>query len=65
MKILHINCNYILSSLHQCLIEKLNAAGFSNDVFVATYDKKREQLRKAKSKTEIATILTKEIGEDL
>lgn len=41
MKILHINCNYILSSLHQCLIEKLNAAGFSNDVFVATYDKKR------------------------
>ena len=41
MKILHINCNYILSSLHQCLIEKLNVAGFSNDVFVATYDKKR------------------------
>ena len=38
---MHINCNYILSSLHQCLIEKLNAAGFSNDVFVATYDKKR------------------------
>lgn len=41
MKILHINCNYILSSLHQCLIEKLNGAGFSNDVFVATYDKNR------------------------
>ena len=41
MRILHINCNYILSLLHQCLIERLNDAGFSNDVFVATYDKTR------------------------
>lgn len=41
MRILHINCNYILSSLHQCLIERLNNEGVENDVFVATYDKKR------------------------
>lgn len=30
-----------MSSLHSCLIEKLNAAGVLNDVFVATYDMKR------------------------
>lgn len=39
MRILHINCNYIGTTLHQLMIEKLNNYGFINDVFVPTYDK--------------------------
>lgn len=47
MKILHINCNYILSNLHQCLVERLKNARIDNDVFVATYDKKRSIIKPA------------------
>lgn len=40
MRVLHINCNYIGSTLHQLMIEHLDAIGYSNQVFVPTYDKK-------------------------
>lgn len=39
MRVLHINCNYIGTTLHQLMIEKLDALGIENEVFVATYDK--------------------------
>lgn len=39
MRILHINCNYIGTTLHQIMIEKLDALGIENEVFVPTYDK--------------------------
>lgn len=39
MRILHINCNYIGTTLHQLMIEHLDALGFDNLVFVPTYDK--------------------------
>lgn len=38
-KILHINCNYIGTTLHQIMIEKLEELGYKNKVFVPTYDK--------------------------
>ena len=40
MRILHINCNYIGSTLHQLMIENLEILGYKNQVFVPTYDKK-------------------------
>lgn len=39
MRILHINCNYIGTTLHQLMIEQLDALGYDNEVFVPTYDK--------------------------
>lgn len=39
-KILHINCNYIGTTLHQIMIEKLEGLGYKNKVFVPTYDKR-------------------------
>lgn len=39
MRILHINCNYIGTALHQLMIEKLDALGVENEVFVPTYDR--------------------------
>lgn len=41
MRILHINCNYILSNLHQTMIENLNEQDIQSDVFVPTYDVNR------------------------
>lgn len=41
MRILHINCNYILSNLHQTMIENLNKQDIQSDVFVPTYDVNR------------------------
>lgn len=39
-RILHINSNYTYTSLHQCMIEKLDATdGIENDIFVPMYDK--------------------------
>lgn len=40
MRILHINCNYVGTTLHQRMIEALDALGYRNQVFVPTYDKK-------------------------
>lgn len=39
MRVLHINCNYIGTALHQLLIEKLDERGCENSVFAPTYDK--------------------------
>ena len=39
MKVLHINCNYIGTTLHQLMIEELESLGVENEVFVPTYDK--------------------------
>lgn len=39
MRILHINCNYIGTTLHQLMIEHLDLLGYENHVFVPTYDK--------------------------
>ncbi len=39
MRALHINCNYIGTTLHQLMIEKLDQLGIENQVFVPTYDK--------------------------
>ncbi len=38
MKVLHINCNYIGTTLHQLMIEELDRQGIENDVFVPTYN---------------------------
>lgn len=39
MRVLHINCNYLGSALHQTMIEHLDKRGVENWVFVPTYDK--------------------------
>lgn len=39
MRVLHINCNYIGTTLHQKMIEHLDNMGIINKVFVPTYDK--------------------------
>lgn len=39
MKVLHINNNYIETSLHQTMIEGLDKVGIENIVFASTYDK--------------------------
>lgn len=39
MRILHINCNYIGTTLHQLMIENLEELGCQNQVFVPTYKK--------------------------
>lgn len=40
MKILHINGNYLFTSLHQFMIESLGRYGYENRVFVPMYDKR-------------------------
>ncbi len=45
MRILHINCNYIGSALHQKMIESLDALGYESTVFVPTYDKDLSVIR--------------------
>ena len=39
MRVLHINCNYIGSTLHQLMVENLDELGYDNRVFVPTHDK--------------------------
>lgn len=39
MRVLHINCNYIGTTLHQTMVEELSRQGIENEVFVPTYDK--------------------------
>lgn len=45
MQVLHINCNYIGTALHQSMIENLDARGIENSVFVPTYDRKLSAIR--------------------
>ena len=44
LRLLHININYIVSALHQTMIEHLNKLNIDNQVFVPTYDKNRSIL---------------------
>lgn len=39
MRVLHINCNYIGTTLHQLMVENLERLGYDNSVFVPTYNK--------------------------
>lgn len=39
MRVLHINCNYIGTTLHQLMVDALTKAGIENEVFVPTYDR--------------------------
>lgn len=39
MRILHINCNYTGTALHQLMVENLSTLGYENRVFVPTFDK--------------------------
>lgn len=38
MRILHINCNYLGTTLHQCMVEHLEKLGVDNTIYVPTYD---------------------------
>ena len=38
LKVLHINCNYLCTTLHQLMVEKLDSLGIENTVFVPIYD---------------------------
>lgn len=38
MKVFHINCNYLGTTLHQIMVEKLDSIGVENSVFVPTFD---------------------------
>ena len=44
-KILHINCNYTGTTLHQLMIGKLEKLGYKNNVFVPTYNKNNSVIR--------------------
>ena len=39
MKVLHINCNYIGTTLHQLMVEELGRNGYDNQVYVPTYNR--------------------------
>ena len=41
MKVLHINCNYLTTVLHQTMIEHLNDEGVESVIFAPTYDASR------------------------
>ena len=38
MKVLHINCNYLGTTLHQCMVEHLDRLKVESTVFVPTYN---------------------------
>ena len=48
IKVLHINCNYATTALHQTMLEHLDRQGIDSHVFVPVYDKR------------IATVVVKE-----
>lgn len=45
MKILHVNCNYLDSWLHQTMVETLSSIGVENKVFVPVYSKDNHIVR--------------------
>lgn len=45
MRVLHINCNYLGTALHQTMVEHLDALGYVNKVFVPTYDRNLAVIR--------------------
>lgn len=45
MKVLHINCNYLTTVLHQTMVEHLDAEGAESTVFAPTYDASRAVIK--------------------
>ena len=45
MKIFHINCNYIGTTLHQIMAENLENLGYENQVYVPVYDKNKAVIK--------------------
>ena len=45
MKIFHINCNYLSTTLHQCLIEHLEPLGVENRIFAPIYPGFAQKIR--------------------
>ena len=41
MKVLHINCNYLTTALHQTMLRHMGRAGVSSTVLATTYDRSR------------------------
>lgn len=41
MKVLHINCNYIATTLHQLMVRELGKHGVDSEVFVPVYDRNK------------------------
>lgn len=45
MNVLHINCNYMSTALHQTMIEHLNKQGINSKIFAPIYDEKRNVIQ--------------------
>lgn len=45
MRVLHINCNYIGTTLHQLMVERLSEIGVQNQVYVPTYSQEIAVIR--------------------
>ena len=56
--VLHINCNYIGTPLHQTMVEHLSALGIDNLVFVPTYNA-NTAIIKANSNVRVCECFTK------
>lgn len=45
MRVLHINCNYMTTVLHQTMVEHLDATGVQSQVFAPVYDASRAVIK--------------------
>lgn len=45
MKILHINCNYLSTTLHQNMVRRLNLVGVHNNVFVPIHNSSNQVIK--------------------
>lgn len=45
MNVLHINCNYMSTALHQTMVEHLNKQGINSKIFAPIYDEKRSVIQ--------------------
>lgn len=59
MKILHINCNYLDSMLHQTMTNTLENYGIKNEVFVPVYSIEGHIVKKVEKYVNIATCFNK------
>ncbi len=49
MNVLHINCNYMSTALHQTMIEHLDKQGINSKIFAPIYDENRNVIRPNKN----------------
>lgn len=49
MRILHINCNYLGTTLHQLMIDEFDKRGIESEVFVPTYDSNKRVIEANKN----------------